>query len=159
MFQNIVFAYDGSVECQDALEEGIALARRFSARCQLVAVIPPWSAMALATGPLPEGVIEDQQSEAAAILENGLARLRQAGLEATGVMRVWEEPYEAIGAFASETGADLVIIGHHHRSAFSRWWRGSVGHSLLDQLPCSLLISMQGDVAKQANDSNRRQNA
>jgi nucleotide-binding universal stress UspA family protein len=103
--------------------------------------------------------MEDQQSEAAAILENGLARLRQAGLEATGVMRVWEEPAQAIGAFAREVGADLVIVGHHQRSAFSRWWRGSVGHSLLDQLPCSLLISMQGDVAKQANDSNRRQNA
>jgi nucleotide-binding universal stress UspA family protein len=151
MFQNIVFAYDGSVECQDALEEGIALARRFGARCQLVAAIPPWSAMALATGPLPEGVLEDQQSEAAAILENGLARLRQAGLEATGVMRVWEEPAQAIGAVARAAGADLVIVGHHQRSAISRWWRSSVGHSLMDHVSCSLLICMPRSVAGKAD--------
>lgn len=142
MLQNIVFAYDGSAESQDMLEEGITLACRFSARCHLVAVIPPWSPMALAAGPLPEGMVEDQQSQAAAILVNGLARLREAGLEATGTVRVWEEPAEAIGAFAREVGADLVIVGHHQRSAISRWWRSSVGHSLMDLVPCSLLVCM-----------------
>jgi nucleotide-binding universal stress UspA family protein len=74
-------------------------------------------------------------------------------------LKVWEEPNEAIGAFARETGADLVIIGHHHRTAFSRWWHGSVGHSLLDQLSCSLLVSMPGGVAKRADAGNRRQHA
>jgi nucleotide-binding universal stress UspA family protein len=142
MFQTIVFAYDGSAECRDALEEGIVLASRFNARCHLLAVVRPSPPMALAAGPLPEGLLEEQQSRLGAILEDGLARLRQAGLDATGSLKVWEEPNEAIGTFARETGADLVIIGHHQRSAFSRWWRGSVGHSLLDQLSCSLLVSM-----------------
>jgi nucleotide-binding universal stress UspA family protein len=142
MFQNIVFAYDGSAQSQAMLEEGVALARRFNARCSLVAVIPPWSAMALAAGPLPAGMLEDQKSQIAAILEKGLARLREAGLEATGVMREWEDPASAIGAFAREAGADLVIVGHHQRPAISRWWRSSVGHSLMDHLPCSLLICM-----------------
>jgi nucleotide-binding universal stress UspA family protein len=55
MFQTIVFAYDGSAECRDSLEEGIALASRFNARCHLLAVVPPLPPMALAAGPLPEG--------------------------------------------------------------------------------------------------------
>jgi nucleotide-binding universal stress UspA family protein len=159
MFQTIVFAYDGSAECRDALQEGIVLASRFNARCHLLAVVPPLPPMALAAGPLPEGWMEEQQSRLGAILEEGLARIRLAGLDATGSLKVWEEPYEAIGAFASETGADLVIIGHHHRSAFSRWWRGSVGHSLLDQLSCSLLVSMPGSMAKKADAGNRGKNA
>jgi len=142
MFQDIVFAYDGSAESLAMLEEGITLAQRFSARCHMVAVIPPWSSMALAAGPLPGEMVEDQQSQAAAILVDGLARLRQAGLEATGKVRVWEEPAEAIGAFARESGADLVIVGHQQRSAISRWWRSSVGHSLMDHVSCSLLICM-----------------
>jgi len=62
MFQTIIFAYDGSAECQDALEEGIALASRFNARCHLLAVIPPPPAMALANGPLPGEYIEEQQA-------------------------------------------------------------------------------------------------
>lgn len=142
MFQSIVFAYDGSVECRDALEEGIALASRFDARCHLLAVIPPPHPMALAAGPLPDELIEDERSYVSTILEDGLARLRQAGVEATGILRTDESPVEVIGAVARETGADLVVIGHHRRSALDRWWRGSVGHSLLDQLPCSLFVSM-----------------
>ncbi|MHB1180407.1 MAG: universal stress protein [Sulfuricella sp.] len=142
MFQTIVFAYDGSAECRDALEEGIALANRFNARCHLLAVIPPPPSMALVDGPLPGELIEDEQSRVSAILEEGLARLRRAGVEATGILRTDESPVEAIAAVARETGADLVVIGHHRRSALNRWWRGSVGHSLLDHLPCSLFVSM-----------------
>lgn len=142
MFHTLVFAYDGSAACRDALEEGMVLASRFKARCHLLAVVPPPPPMTLAAGPLPEGLLEEEQSRLGAILEEGLERLRQAGVDATGSLRVWEEPNEAISSFARETGADLVIIGHQRRSGFDRWWRGSVGHSLLDQLPCSLFVSM-----------------
>jgi len=142
MFKSIVFAYDGSAECQDALEDGIALASRFSACCYLLAVIPPPHPMALATGPLPDELVGEERSYVSTILEEGLERLRQAGVEAIGILRTDESPVEAIAAVARETCADLVVIGHHRRSAFGRWWRGSVGHSLLDQLPCGLFVSM-----------------
>lgn len=151
MFQTIVFAYDGSAKCQDALEEGIALASRFNARCYLLAVISPPPVMALANGPLPSEYIENEQARVNAILEAGLARLRQAGVEATGILRTDESPIEAIGAVAHETGADLVVVGNHRRSALDRWWRGSVGHSLLDHLPCSLLVSMPGGMMMKAD--------
>jgi len=142
MFNTIVFAYDGSAECRDALDEGIALASRFNARCYLLAVILPLHPLALVAGPLPDEVIDEERSYVSTILEEGLARLRQAGVEATGILRTDESPVEAIAAIARETRADLVVIGHHRCSAFDRWWRGSVGHSLLDQLPCGLFVSM-----------------
>ena len=147
MFQTIVFAYDGSTECRDALEEGIALASRFNARCHLLAVVPPLSPYFLAAGPVSEDLSEKDRAYISAILEEGLARLRQKGLEATGSIRIWEAPTEAIGDFAGKVGADLVVVGHHRRSAFDRWWRGSVGHSLLDQLPCSQFVSMPREAA------------
>lgn len=104
---------------------------------------------------MPEGFLEEEEeTRLRAILDDGLARLRQVGLDATGLLRVWEEPNGAIGAFAREIDADLVVIGHHQRSAFSRWWRGSVSHSLLDQLSCSLLVSMHSDVVKQVATSD-----
>lgn len=143
MFNTIVFAYDGSAECREALEEGIALASRFSARCYLLAVVPPLPPLALAAGTMPVELLEDEQSRVSVILEEGLVHMRKAGVEATGILRPDESPIEAIGAVARETGADLVIIGHHRRSAIDRWWHGSVGHSLLDHVPCSLFISMQ----------------
>lgn len=66
MFQNIVFAYDGSADCRDALEEGIALASRFDARCHLLAVVPPLSPYFL-TGPMPEDLSEKDQANISAI--------------------------------------------------------------------------------------------
>ena len=147
MFLTIVFAYDGSAECRDALEEGIVVASHFNARCHLLAVVPPLSPYFLATGPLSEDLSERDQAYISAILEKGLARLREAGLDATGSIRIWEAPAEAISAFARKVGADLVIVGHHRRTTLDRWWRGSVGHSLLDQLPCSLFVSMPREAA------------
>lgn len=142
MFQTLVFAYDGTPECRDALKEGIELAGRLNARCHLLAVVPAPPALALATGPLPDSYMENAQADIDKVLAEGLVLLRQAGLDAVGSVRIWEEPAEAIGLFASEVGADVVVVGHHRRSAIDRWWHGSVGHSLLDRLPCSLFVSM-----------------
>jgi nucleotide-binding universal stress UspA family protein len=150
MFQTIVFAYDGSVECRNALEEGIALAVCFSATCHLLAVIPSPPALSMVAGPLPEGLLEKETDRINAVLEQGVSHLRDNGLQVTGTVRMWEEPTEAIASFARETDADLVIVGHHQRATFDRWWHGSVGHSLLDRLPCSLFVSMPRNAVKQS---------
>lgn len=84
MYQTIVFAYDGSAECRDALEEGIVLASHFNARCHLRAVVPPLSPYIDDAGPLSEDLSEKDQAYISAIVEKGLTRLREAGLDATG---------------------------------------------------------------------------
>jgi len=142
MFKTIVFAYDGSSCCRDAFEEGIELAARLGARCHLLAVIPPPPTLALAEGPLPPEAAEAEQAAVTAVLKEGVARMGAAGIEAHGHIRSGDSPAIAIGDFAREVAADLVIVGHHRRSAIQRWWYGSVGHSLLDHLPCSVLVSM-----------------
>lgn len=142
MFKTIVFAYDGSVECRDAFDEGVALASRFQARCFLLAVIPPVPAIARAEDPVGENLLEKDGSSLGAILDEGVTRMKQAGIDATGYLRSDEEPARAIGAFAAEVGADLIIVGHHRRTALERWWHGSLGHALLDHVPCSVFVSM-----------------
>ena len=151
MYHTIVFAYDGTGQCRDALREGIPLAVRFDAACHLLAVIPTPPALAMVGGQLPHGLLEKELASANAVLEKGVCSLRDKGLKVTGTIRTWEEPGEAIIHFAHETGADLVIVGHHRRSIFDRWWCGSVGHSLLDHLPCSLLVAMPRDRESQDN--------
>jgi nucleotide-binding universal stress UspA family protein len=142
MLKTIVFAYDGSEECRNALEEGVALATRLDAACHLLAVVPAPPALAMVGGPLPSDLLEKEKANMQEILDRGVAHLSEKGLSVTGSIRMWEEPNEAIVDFAQEIGADLVIVGHHRRSALNRWWCGSVGHSLLDNLPCSLFVAM-----------------
>ena len=100
MFQTIVLTYDGSTECRDALADGIALATRFNARCHLLAVLPPMNSMAIASGYIPEGLLDSDQAHYNGILEEGVSRLRQAGVQATGTLKTWVDPSQAIGAFA-----------------------------------------------------------
>lgn len=142
MFDTIVLAYDGSAESQEALAEGIAVAKQFEARCFLLAVVPAPSALALAEGPIPTELVERDETEVMDVLQKGVERMRRAGIDAHGHISNDESPAQAIGGFAREMKASLVIVGHHQRSALTRWWYGSVGHSLLDHLPCSVLVSM-----------------
>ena len=53
-------------------------------------------------------------------------------------------PAEEVGRVAHEVGADLIVVGHREQSALARWWRGSVGASLLAHAPCSLLVAVSG---------------
>ena len=53
------------------------------------------------------------------------------------------EPVEEICRLAKEQSVDLVVIGHNQNTSFAaRWWKGSVGASLLDYSPCSILIAL-----------------
>ncbi|NUZ07479.1 universal stress protein [Piscinibacter koreensis] len=49
---------------------------------------------------------------------------------------------EEIGRVAREVGADLLVVGHREQGRLSRWWRGSVGASLLTHAPCSILVAV-----------------
>lgn len=142
MFQTIVFAYDGSAECRDAFEEGIELASRFKACCYMLAIVTPPPVVSFVEGPPSDEVLDKDRAELIAVMNEGISRLRQAGIEATGFIQVDESPAKAIGTFAEEKGADLIIVGHHRQNTIERWWYGSVGHALLDHVPCSIFISM-----------------
>src|SRR6476646_2409393 len=54
-----------------------------------------------------------------------------------------EAPVEEICRLAKSLGVDLVMVGHNQNTSFAaRWWKGSVGASLLDYSPCSILIAL-----------------
>jgi hypothetical protein len=38
------------------------------------------------------------------------------------------------------------VLGHNQSTSWAkRWWKGSVGASLLDYAPCSILIALSKD--------------
>src|SRR5690606_33106342 len=86
------------------------------------------------------GTIEYQREAYAKILEEGVARLAEVGLSPEARLE-FGEPSQQIATVAKETGADLVVVGHRQKGGLARWWSGSVGATLLDQLQCSLLIA------------------
>ncbi|MBI4695938.1 MAG: universal stress protein [Gammaproteobacteria bacterium] len=142
MYQTILLAYDGSADGRAALEQGSELAALCRSKVHLVAVLTPSAGVELAEAAYPSGMCRQwQQDDVDRVLDEGAVRLREAGLDVTTHF-CRGQPAEEIGVIARDVGADLIVVGHREQSAFARWWRGSVGQSLLEHAPCSVLVTI-----------------
>ena len=91
---------------------------------------------------MPEELLEEEKKRTQQVLDEGIASLKERGFAAAGHLAVGE-PVEEICRRAKELSVDLVVVGHNQKTSFAaRWWKGSVGASLLDYSPCSILIAL-----------------
>jgi nucleotide-binding universal stress UspA family protein len=149
LYDNIVLAYDGSLDGRRALREGAELAAQFKARTHLLAVVKHSAGVAIGQGFEARGLAAAEVSHFQQTLDEGVAILKRFGLEASGHL-VQGDPVSEIVKLAQSVNADLVVVGHRERGALARWWRTPVSMSLLDKLKCSVLIGMQDRFADEA---------
>src|SRR3954471_22883269 len=141
MFKSIMIAYNGTLEGRSALLTCKEVAAFTKADTHLLAVAGMPANMFLTEGFLPEELIEEEKKRAQEILDEGISQMKELGFTVTGHLAVGE-PVEEICRLAVETSCDLIIIGHAQKTKFGqRWWRGSVGKSLLDHAPCGVLVA------------------
>lgn len=143
MYRTILLAYDGSQQGREALDQGAKLATLCQARVYLFSVVAHELGVTLAEAAAPSDLPEREYQEVHRVLTEGAEELRRAGLFVE-VRLSTGNPAEEIGRMAHEVGADLIVVGHREQGALSRWWRGSVGASLLAYAPCSLLVAVSG---------------
>jgi nucleotide-binding universal stress UspA family protein len=139
MYRRILLAYDGSVEGRRALREGALLALSCKAQVYLLCIVAGSAGSLIAEGAYA-GTIDRQENQLRSVFEEGVERLRQMGFKPVARL-VSGDPAQEICAFANEVRADLVVVGHRRKSLLERWWSGSSGAWLSDQLTCSLLVS------------------
>ena len=147
LYENIVLAYDGSLEGRRALREGAELAAQFKAHTHLLAVIKHSAGTAIGQGFDARGLAVAEISHFQTTLDEGVGILKSFGLEASGHL-VEGDPVDEIVKLAQSVHADLVVVGHRERGALARWWRTPVSMSLLDKLSCSVLIGMKDRFAE-----------
>lgn len=148
-FETILLAYDGSERGRVALRRCLPLMDSSEVTIHLLAVVPLAGAVAAADGFYTESMYEAERDRIQEILDEGVERLKGHGITATGYLRAGE-PAHQIADLAADLNVDLVVVGHQRRGLLSRWWRGSVGASLLDRLDCCLLVA-QGSQDEVAN--------
>jgi nucleotide-binding universal stress UspA family protein len=142
MYKRILMAYNGTREGKTALLACTEIAAFDRAETHLLAVASMPSSMFLTEGFLPEELIEEEKKRMQDVLDEGLATLKQRGYSVGGHLAVGE-PVEEICRLAAELKCDLIVVGHKQKQSFAaRWWRGSVGATLLDYAPCSVLVAM-----------------
>jgi nucleotide-binding universal stress UspA family protein len=136
MYRRILLAADGSRESLIALREGALIAAAYNAAVFLLVIEREAPGVRVADGIYPLPIT----SEVSKLMQLGLDRLRRLGVEATGAA-VSGDPTAAISKAARKFNADLVVVGHRRQSALERWWSGSAGAYLVDNVPCSVLIA------------------
>jgi len=145
MFNKILLAYNGSREGKSALLACAEIASFAKSETHLLAVAGMPSSMFLTEGFLPEELLEEEKKRAQEILSEGTEQLRKKGFSVTGHLAVGE-PVEEICRLAAELKCDVIVVGHQQKAGFTtRWWRGSVGKSLLDHAPCSIFVAQTRD--------------
>jgi nucleotide-binding universal stress UspA family protein len=141
-YRKILLAYDGSQEGKRALLECADLASFLQADTCLLAVATMPPSLFLTEGFVPEELLEEEKKRTQTVLDEGIRSLRDKGFNASGQLAVGE-PVEEICRMAKSIGADLIVVGHNQKTSFAaRWWKGSVGATLLDYAPCSILIAL-----------------
>jgi nucleotide-binding universal stress UspA family protein len=142
MYKTIVLAYDGSEAGQRALLDCQEIGQWSRARLHLVAVMaPPIAMVAVDAWVMNPGIDDAEKQRFQSVLDGGLQRLRDAGLQAEGHVVVGNAVDEIVQV-AKAVQANLIVLGHKHLDSWTeRWWRGSsVSQSLIEYAPCSVLI-------------------
>ncbi|MGH8669148.1 MAG: universal stress protein [Burkholderiales bacterium] len=141
-YRKILLAYNGSKEGRRALLECADLAGFLGAETHLLAVASMPPSLFLTEGFVPEELLEEEKKRTQTVLDEGIRTLLDRGFNANGHLAVGE-PVEEICRLAKGLGVDLVVVGHNQNTSFAaRWWKGSVGASLLDYSPCSILVAL-----------------
>ena len=144
-YSKILLAYNGSKEGRRALLECADLAGFLQAETHLLAVASMPPSLFLTEGFVPEELLEEEKKRAQVVLNEGIDQLKQKGFSVAGHLAVGE-PVEEICRLASDLKCDLIVVGHQQKASFgSRWWRGSVGKTLLDHAPCSIFVAQTRD--------------
>ncbi|MFK4120859.1 universal stress protein [Streptomyces longwoodensis] len=112
MFQRILLAVDSGPAGRPVVRLAGDLARLTGARARVVHVAAS-SATLAAVVPL------EDDAEAKLVLDEAVTSLRDAGVEADGVVAraLTTQVAAAVSAAAEEWNADLIVLSPHHRSA------------------------------------------
>ena len=133
MYQDIILAYDGSLESQQALLNCKDLSQWEHAKVHLLSVVPyDTISMGHETSYYSEPDNKIEEERRLKVLNEGVEQLNAAGIETAGKL-LKGDAVEKIVEFANTIGADLIMLGHKHRENWlERWWSGSIPKALIE---------------------------
>ncbi|WDF72492.1 universal stress protein [Novosphingobium sp. KACC 22771] len=143
MFQKILVAHDGTGPGDIALHRGAELARLCKAELHVLGVVATAGGMLLDPAVVSDELLETERTYLRDALDASVHELRGKGVKAMACIRDGAPAYEIVD-YAHEIKADLVVVGHSAKGLLACWFEGSVGSSLLAQMPCNVLVVTDG---------------
>jgi nucleotide-binding universal stress UspA family protein len=141
LFRRVLYATDFSRASGPAFATALGWAKQYRAHLTLVHVMAP-PALVLEDSYLSAKTFQEMQAAALRQAEDRLnrlrARARKAGVRVATMVRQGV-PAEQIVRTAARQRADLVVIGTHGRTGFSRLLLGSVAARVVGLASCPVL--------------------
>jgi nucleotide-binding universal stress UspA family protein len=126
MFRNILAAIDSTDRSRAVLRTAEKLARADHAEVRVLHVDPDEAAFDASAD-------AEDDADARAVVETAVRRLDSAGVPASGevIHAVEGDIGRTIVQTATAAGADLVVLGPHHRRGLDAWVGGSVSDDVV----------------------------
>ncbi len=144
MFKNILICTDGSPLANKAAKSGILLAKALSAK------VTGYSALEDLLPVYSEGYVFDQQTidrfedatrTAGQHRVDVIGKLaKDAGVPFTDLVTTSYAPHEGIINAAKSQKCDLIVMGSHGRSGFTKLLMGSVTQNVLTQSKMTVIV-------------------
>lgn len=146
MYEKILIPTDGSGSARKATDHALDLARRLGSRVTFLHVLEN----PLVTGyaapealPYSAQLYDDLKATAEQVLDDAVARAREAGVPAEGRLVENRRPVDAVSD--AEEEHDLVVMGTHGRRGMDRFMFGSVTEGALRRSHRPFLVIRAGD--------------
>jgi nucleotide-binding universal stress UspA family protein len=130
--QTIVVGYDGSESADRALD-------RASGLIDDGGTVVLVSAIHMLAGKGGMGFDPIEKEDFDRQLDTAKARLADAGITAT-IVEGLGDPARVITGQATESGADLIVVGNGHKNLLERLLLGSVSDSVSHRTNCDVLV-------------------
>ncbi len=150
----ILLAVDGSQSSDEAIHSVAGRPWPENSSVRVLHAIPLYPVFPPLAEPLAVemGTVTDLsplREEAQKLLAAAAKQLREAGLTVETVV-VEGDARAAILDNAESWGADLIVVGSHGYTGFTRWLLGSVAQSVVAHAPCSVEVVRQKRAGKAA---------
>ena len=145
MYRHILIPTDGSELAEQAVTNGLSLAKSLGAKVTVIIVEEPnWLAVPSFAehGAFEElGKLTEQiKKYVASALNRAADAAKQAGVPCDTIQVKDAQPYQAITATAADKGCDLIVMASHGRSGLSAVVLGSVTNKVLTHTKIPVLV-------------------
>ena len=143
MYTHFLIAIDDSELANEALEQGVVLAKKLAAKVTIVNVTEPWTGLiggdVMVSFPVDE-YEKATSKQASEMLANAQNIASGAGLKSETVHVKDSYPADGILETADKHGCDLIVMASHGRRGVSRMLLGSQANSVVTRSTIPVLI-------------------
>jgi len=142
MFTHILIASDGSELSDNAVAQGLDLAKALKAKVLATTVTEPWTETgASMPNPSVAQSYEEGAGESARRIAFSICEAAKTREVACSTLHVWgKHPAEGILDAARKNDCDLIVMASHGRRGLGRILLGSVAQEVLVRSPIPVLI-------------------